>query len=168
MEGITSGTVGIPNIQLQNHLVNGLCNGLNSKHSMIGLPLTFQIPDKNVRFSNGLPSFLMPVDSNHLKTGHNKIRYSDESGIWVFGIQMVTVIHYSDPHCTWLFEVLFLFIKKSLNRQSYGCQYCDNFFRKSQFTFWLDFYFQTSLQNQMSAVQRDIDQVWFLQNSPQF
>ena len=29
---------------------------------------------------------------NHLKTGHWKVRYSDESGIQVLGIQMVTVL----------------------------------------------------------------------------
>ena len=27
----------------------------------------------------------------HLKTGHQKVLYSDEPGIWVSGIQMVTV-----------------------------------------------------------------------------
>ena len=31
---------------------------------------------------------------NHLNTGHKKVQYSDESGIQVFGIQMVTVFHY--------------------------------------------------------------------------
>ena len=29
--------------------------------------------------------------SYHLKSGHQKVRFSDESGIQVFGIQMVTV-----------------------------------------------------------------------------
>ena len=30
----------------------------------------------------------------HLKTEHRKVRYSDESGIQVFGIQMVAVPHF--------------------------------------------------------------------------
>ena len=35
-----------------------------------------------------------------LKTGHQTVRFPDESGIQVFGIQMVTVVPYSDGNCT--------------------------------------------------------------------
>ena len=35
---------------------------------------------------------LTSVDPNHSKTGHYKIHYSDESGIRVSSMQMVTVV----------------------------------------------------------------------------
>ena len=46
---------------------------------------TIRKPDKIVRFSNG------HVTSTHLNTGHKKVRFSDESGIWVSSFQIITV-----------------------------------------------------------------------------